>query len=287
MIKQKIINEFINKPLFLNRENSDQDNWLPTISIVTPSYNQGKYLEKTIRSVLNQNYPNLEYIIIDGGSTDNSVDIIKKYERHIAYWVSEKDSGQAAAINKGFAKSSGEIFAWLNSDDIYLPGALRSIAYHYQNNTDSGFYYGHCILLDQDDHITNYLFTCEMDAALYMFGANLFQGAVFWKRELFLKYGCLDENLHYAMEYKLFDDFFRYEKHKYINRALAGLRIHDKSKSSLIYEVGRKEMYNLRGNIYLPKSTQIYYKLKRYFLMLMDGNLHNKIFTKIRSILFR
>src|SRR5947207_6789592 len=100
----------------------------PRISIVTPSFNQGQFIEETIRSVLLQGYPNLEYIIIDGGSTDNTVGVIKKYEPWLAYWVSEKDRGQCDAINKGFARATGDIFAWLCSDDVYAPGALRRIA---------------------------------------------------------------------------------------------------------------------------------------------------------------
>ena len=99
----------------------------PRISIVTPSYNQGQFIEQTIRSVLLQNYPNLEYIIIDGGSTDNTVETIEKYEQYITYWVSEPDRGQSHAINKGFARCTGEIMAWLNSDDLYLPSALKSL----------------------------------------------------------------------------------------------------------------------------------------------------------------
>lgn len=107
---------------------------LPKISIITPSYNQGRYIEQTILSVLNQNYPNLEYIIIDGGSTDETVDIIKKYASHITYWVSEKDQGQTEALNKGFAKCTGDIFNWINSDDFYEPCALMEIGTLFKDN---------------------------------------------------------------------------------------------------------------------------------------------------------
>lgn len=106
----------------------------PKISIVTPSFNQGKYIEQTILSVLNQNYPNLEYIIIDGGSTDETVEVIKKYEQHLAYWISEPDKGQTDAINKGFAKCKGEIFNWINSDDYYEPGVFFKLAQIFSND---------------------------------------------------------------------------------------------------------------------------------------------------------
>src|SRR5688572_11561284 len=101
---------------------------LPSITVITPSYNQGRYIEETIDSVLSQGYPSLEYIVIDGGSADNSVEIIRKYEPYLAYWVSEKDRGQAHAINKGLARSTGELWNWSNSDDVLAPGALHRVA---------------------------------------------------------------------------------------------------------------------------------------------------------------
>ena len=121
----------------------------PRITVVTPSYNQGRFLEETILSVIGQGYPNLEFMILDGGSTDDSVAVIKKYERHLAYWVSEKDEGQAHAINKGFARATGDILAWLNSDDMYLPGALNYIA----SRLDVGLpelIFGNCFHFIQD-----------------------------------------------------------------------------------------------------------------------------------------
>jgi len=120
---------------------SDGSPW-PRISVITPSYNQGQFLEETIRSVLLQGYPNLEYILIDGGSKDESLDIIKQYEPWLAYWVSEPDRGQSHAVNKGFAMASGEIVAWLNSDDQYLPGTLKTIAEHARRYPEAGAWAG-------------------------------------------------------------------------------------------------------------------------------------------------
>ena len=121
------IKKFISKPLFDEKIILSKDSDYPRISIVSPSLNQAQFLEKTILSVLNQNYPNLEYIIIDGGSKDKSIKIIQKYEQYLTYWVSEKDKGQADAINKGFQRSTGQILAWLNTDDLYLPDTLFKV----------------------------------------------------------------------------------------------------------------------------------------------------------------
>ncbi|MBE0685158.1 MAG: glycosyltransferase [Anaerolineaceae bacterium] len=125
----------------------------PLVSIVTPSYNQGKYLEKTILSVLNQDYPNIEYFVMDGNSSDNSVEIIKKYSSRIAYWQSVKDQGQTDAINQGFFKAKGQIFAWLNSDDTYEPYAVSQAVDYLLNHPDAGMVYGDCNFIDANDKI--------------------------------------------------------------------------------------------------------------------------------------
>ncbi|MCJ7735245.1 MAG: glycosyltransferase, partial [Anaerolineales bacterium] len=120
----------------------------PLVSIVTPSFNQQQYLEQTIQSVLDQDYPALEYFVVDGGSNDGSIEIIKKYQDQLSGWISEPDQGQSDAINKGFARSQGEIMAWLNSDDIYLPGAIRSAVAFLQDNPEVGMVYGDTNLID-------------------------------------------------------------------------------------------------------------------------------------------
>ena len=123
---------------------------LPKVSIITPSFNQGQFLEASIRSVLEQDYPNLEYIVVDGGSKDDSVEVIKKYQDRLAWWVSEKDKGHADALNKGFARATGEILAWLNSDDIYFPGAVTEAVSVLQNQPEVGMVYGDADLIADD-----------------------------------------------------------------------------------------------------------------------------------------
>lgn len=175
---------------------------LPKISIITPSFNQGEFLETTIKSVLDQNYPNLEYIIIDGGSTDNSVDIIKKYERHLAYWISEKDKGQTDAINKGFKRATGEIIAWLNSDDYYFPGALNLIAEMYQSNPKAGLYIGNGTVADRNGKkIRRYSHDIIFDYETLLKGSNyILQPSTFINSKALTEVGYLDDSLHFAMD---------------------------------------------------------------------------------------
>src|SRR5258706_7179490 len=125
----------------------------PLVSIITPSFNQARYLEATIRSVLEQDYPNVEYIIVDGSSTDGSADIIKKYEKNLAWWVSEKDAGQTDAINKGFARAKGEILAWINSDDTYIPGSLGAAVKYLIKNPQVALVYSNCNYIDEEGRL--------------------------------------------------------------------------------------------------------------------------------------
>jgi glycosyltransferase involved in cell wall biosynthesis len=190
-----------------NQQGGDPDpcvEW-PRITIVTPSFNQGPYLEATIRSVLLQNYPNLEYIIIDGGSTDESVEIIRKYEQWLSYWVSEPDSGQADAINKGFAHATGDIYAWLNSDDIYKPCTLNLIGRYFTDHPECGMVYGEGDFIDEAG---NYLYPCKWIQPWvrkrFTWKDFIFQPSTFWRREIWLRAGPLDPQYNWGLDWDWF-----------------------------------------------------------------------------------
>ncbi|MEK6285220.1 MAG: glycosyltransferase family 2 protein [Acidobacteriota bacterium] len=178
---------------------------LPKISVVTPSFNQGQFIEETIRSVLLQGYPNLEYIIIDGGSTDTSVEVIKRYEPWLSYWVSEKDNGQAHAINKGFSRATGDIFAYINSDDIYGEGILTEVARIYLEAPDN--FWISFSMEDFDEAGIRYPRPVSEFHSLYtwIYRAEMIpQPSCFWSRHLHLEINGFDENMHYAFD----KDFF-------------------------------------------------------------------------------
>ena len=207
----------------------------PKISIITPSFNQGMYLEETILSIIGQNYPNLEYIIIDGGSTDNSVEIIKKYEKHLAYWVSEKDKGQSDAINKGFKKATGEIVCWLNSDDILVENALLNVANFFSENPDMDVVNGNLILIDKSSNILSGYFILKQKNWYAKRGIYyISQPSMFWKRRVIDSIGLLREDLHTQMDkeflIRIFENNFKIGR---LEKILAGFRIHIDSKGAL------------------------------------------------------
>ena len=204
----------------------------PRISIVTPSYNQGQFIEETIRSVLLQGYPDLEYIIMDGGSTDESVEIIRKYEHWITFWASEPDSGQTNAINKGFKRSTGKIIAWLNSDDLYTSGALCTAAKAFAEQPRSAVIYGDADTIDAGTTILSHINSRDFDLQELYRRDYIRQPASFISAEAIEKIGLLDEKFHYAMDYDL---WIRLGQEgavmRYIPRTLAWFRLHDCSKT--------------------------------------------------------
>jgi glycosyltransferase involved in cell wall biosynthesis len=227
------IKDFVSKPLFDEKVILNKDPSWPKISIVTPSYNQAEFLERTILSILNQNYPNLEYIVIDGGSTDGSVNIIKKYEKYLTYWVTEKDKGQSDAINKGFRKSTGEILAWLNSDDTYLPNALRLVADFFKQRTDVDMLYGRSHITDRDDEIFQEAKAMPFNLLDYTYGLfTIPQQATFWRREIFFKVGMLNVENRTCMDSELWVHFAKNKANIiHVNSLLANFRLHQQSIS--------------------------------------------------------
>lgn len=206
----------------------------PKISIVTPSYNQAQYLEETIRSVLLQGYPNLEYIIIDGGSTDGSVEIIKRYEPWLTYWVTEPDRGQSHAINKGFERSTGEIMAWINSDDYYAPKAFELMATTFSKHPDALWAAGQTDFVEQNGEFRKGWGRPVEEIERWFVGPVVMQQGVFWRRELWSENKHIDESLLYSFDYDLWFQFTLKQKFPiWINKITAYFRIHDESKTFL------------------------------------------------------
>ena len=205
---------------------------LPRISIVVPSFNQGLYLEETLLSLLDQQYPDLELFVVDGGSTDDSVDIIKKYEDRIDWWVSEKDKGQSEAINKGLTKVSGEIVSWVNSDDLLVPGSLQTIAAIFSKLPQStGLIHGGAIIFDANKEIeTRYTYQSPNKEA-YLSGMVFPQPAAFFRKTVLDKVGLLNEGLHYGMDYDLFLRMALVCDFLPVKDVFAKYRLHQNSKS--------------------------------------------------------
>ncbi|MFT4751130.1 MAG: glycosyltransferase involved in cell wall biosynthesis [Neolewinella sp.] len=177
----------------------------PKITIITPSYNQGKFIEATIRSVLAQNYPNLEYFIFDGGSTDNTVDVIKKYDKHITFWESKEDNGQSHAINKGFRAASGDIIGWLNSDDLFYPNTLHRVANYFKDKNYRKILYGEgTFLLDKYQISVKNTIARRSQKHPITLCDFIIQPSSFWGKSVVKEVGELDENLHFGFDWDWF-----------------------------------------------------------------------------------
>ena len=203
----------------------------PLVSIITPSYNQAPFLEQTIQSVLGQDYPRLEYLIVDGGSTDGSPDIIHHYSDRLAWWVSEKDQGQADAINKALRRSKGEIIAWLNSDDLYEPGTITEIVRFFKSNPQIGLAFGNVRAIDDTSRTINVLKYGPWGLADLMSFSIIGQPAVFMRRSALEQAGMLDTSYHYLLDHHLWIRIAQIAEIQYIPRTLAAARYHAAAKN--------------------------------------------------------
>jgi len=201
------------------------------VSIVTPSYNQAQYLEETVHSVLGQEYSPLEYLIVDGGSEDDSLEIIQKYAHRLAWWISETDSGQAEAINKGLARAKGEIVAWLNSDDLLIPGAVEQAVSILQAHPAAGMVIGDAITIDAHGQPLNTLSLGDWGFEEFMRFRIICQPAVFMRRSVLEKTGYLDREFHFLLDHQLWIRLARVASVKHVSATWAAARHHPEAKN--------------------------------------------------------
>lgn len=205
----------------------------PLVSIVTPSFKHAKFIERTIQSVLSQDYPNIEYIICDGGSNDGTVEIIKRYEKKLAWWVSEKDKGQTDAINKGFAHAKGEILAWINSDDTFQPHAIKEAVSWFEKQPNVSAIYSQANYIAENDRVIGKFPTAQTDLKKLQRGyVHVPQQCCFFKADLWKKVGPLDSSFYFAMDYDLWVRLAREAPMKYVPECTWGnFRLHSDAKT--------------------------------------------------------
>ncbi len=238
------------------------DNNFPKISIITPSYNQGHFIEETIRSVLLQDYPDIEYIVVDGKSNDNTIEILKKYGNHLT-WTSEPDEGQTDAINKGLKKSTGDIVAYLNSDDIYQPGTFLKIVHYFKNHPETAMIYGNIVHINKESDIIEYKKTRQVTIDnIFTFNVYIPQPTVFLRRSLVKNVGCFDNKLHLAMDFDYWVRVIKNCKISFLNEYLAAARIYPEAKSSSLTSGYKEEFLYIIEKIFSDSSGIHMNKLK-------------------------
>jgi glycosyltransferase involved in cell wall biosynthesis len=234
------------------------------VSIITPSYNQAPYLEQTIQSVLEQDYPHIEYIVVDGGSTDDSVEVIKKYADRLAYWISERDSGQAEAINKGFARANGKIVAWLNSDDYYLRHTISIVVRCFEQNPDVVMVYGNMFAVDGNGQTINVLKYKQLSLEDLLCFQIIGQPSVFFRRSALEKVGWLDPRFHFMLDHHLWIRLAQQGRILHIPQVWSAARYHPQAKNrARAAEFGREAFQVLEWAKKQPDLTEVVSKMKR------------------------
>ena len=241
-LESKEIREFVSEPLFDPRVIRQKDPSYPRISVIVPSYNQGQFIERTFLSILNQNYPNTELIVMDGGSKDGSIEVIRKYERHIDYWTSEPDKGQPSAINKGFAIATGDLVGWQNSDDLYLPNFFYAVAESVRMDPTAQLFISNTYIIDENDNIIrrSYFTPFSLSFLIYA-GWNLSSQATFITRKLIDAVGALREDIQVGFDWDWYIRVGNTVKQTVLHRSVGGCyRIHPDSKLSTYRDDSRR-----------------------------------------------
>ncbi|NLE83466.1 MAG: glycosyltransferase [Chloroflexi bacterium] len=239
----------------------------PLVSIVTPSYNQGGFLEQTILSVLEQDYPNIEYWVVDGGSSDNSVEIVKQYAHRLAGWVSEKDRGQADAVNKGFTQATGEIIGWLNSDDRYYPGAIAEAVEAFRQYPEAGFVFSDVESIDENGRAFNLMRYGDWKLQDLMSFKIIGQPGVFMRREVLEQAGYLDLSYNYLLDVQLWLRMAAIAEPQYVHgKVWAAARMHSDAKNIAHAQEFGEEAFRLarwlgEDERFYPLSAQIFKKI--------------------------
>ncbi len=251
------------------------------VSIITPSFNQGKYLGETMRSVLEQDYPNIEYLVIDGGSTDNTVEVIKSCEKKLAYWCSEKDKGQTDAINKGFARAKGQIMAYINSDDTYNPGAVSQAVKYLREHPEVGVVYSDLNFIDENSRVIGKFPAAQTDLKKLRRGyVHVPQPATFFRAEYWQQVGPLDPTFYFAMDYDLWVRLASVTRLQYLPGPVwANFRMHADAKTINADERCWPEMLRVHyrdGGKFLSPIVAKYY-LRKLAAPLLDWQRRRKM----------
>jgi len=265
---------------------------LPRLSIVIPTYQQGEYIERTLRSIVSQNYPQLQLIVIDGGSTDQTGEIIERYRGHIAIYISEKDDGQSDAIRKGFDLASGDIITWMNSDDTYTEEALLNIGKFFASNPSVRFAYGNRDIINENDQVIGRRRQPDFHPRIMRYCHMIVpQVAAFWQRSLYLEAGGVDASLRFCMDFDLFVKMALISPPAHLPIVLGNFRIHGDSKTSNLENVRLAEDQIVQKRYCRYKPGTIQFKIVRTYCLILlvlnmanNGGLAERITERFRSL---
>lgn len=230
----------------------------PKITVVTPSYNHARFLGATLQSVYDQIYPNLEHIIIDGGSTDGSIEVIRRYEERVAYWISESDGGQTEALIKGFAQATGDILCWLNSDDLFESGTLWDVARFFMKRPQVRFVYGDARWIDTEGRVIKSKKEIPFNRFIWLYDYNYIpQPSAFWRRDLYEDVGGLDPRFDLAMDADLWIRFAERTQPVHVRRNWSCVRFYPEQKTQRLRVRGRQEGLIIRRRYIGTESHQL------------------------------